>query len=116
MPNIPTKLKIELSELLLQWYRQFGKVAPRRPYYDEEGDDSGAGGAELLFESHPLFADLPIGAPSDLDFIIQTNNQNIAEADKRADEACPELKYQIELALAQKYRTRPAPIAKPSPL
>lgn len=113
MAEIPVKLKMELSELLAKWFKQFGKVSPRRPYHEDSGD---GGSSQLLFEGHPLFAELPIGAPSDLDFLIHTNNSNILEAEKRSDEACPELRKQIELAMAQKYRARPSLIGRPTPL
>jgi len=90
--------KTELSALIGEGHRKFGKVAPRRPYTDD--DDKGGGAAQNVFESHPLLEQQPVGASSDLTYIITENNQTLDEAEKRADQAAPELKKQLELALA----------------
>ena len=105
--------KTELSALIGEGHRKFGKLAPRRPYTD---DDKGGGAAQNIFESHPLLDQQPLGASSDLTFIITENSQSLDEAEKRADQAAPELKKQLELALgltAQKqksYRPEPTPL------
>ena len=107
--------KTELSALIGEGHRRFGKLAPRRPYTDD--DDKGGGAEQNVFESHPLLNQQPIGASSDLTFIITENNQSLKEAEKRADQATPELKKQLELALdlsAQKQLTAaPKLVANP---
>jgi hypothetical protein len=112
MVNISNKDKMELNELLVKWFRLYGNVAARRPYNNDD-DDSGTGTAQLLFEGHPLFAELPIGATSDLDFIITADNRNLHEADKRSDEACPELRYQLEIALNNRHQLKFNPLYTP---
>jgi len=97
MPKLTKEQKTELSALIGEGHRQFGKLAPRRPYTD--GDDKGGGTAQNVFEQHPLLAEQPLGASSDLTFIITENNRALDEAEKRADKAAPELKKRLELAL-----------------
>lgn len=103
MSRIPSKDKAELGELLAEWYRHFGKVAPRRRYLDDDESGSGTGGAKPPWENHPLFMDLPIGAPSDLAFILAADERTMDEAENRVNEACPELKMQLQNTLKQKY-------------
>jgi hypothetical protein len=88
--------KIDLGELIAKGHRKFGLVFPRRPYRDDDDEDGGAGSSQLLFEQHPFFKNQPIGATSDLTFIISENNTAIPEAEKRSDEAVPELKKALE--------------------
>lgn len=95
--------KTELSALIGEGHRKFGKVAPRRPYTD---DDKGGGAAQNVFESHPLLDQQPIGASSDLTYIITENSQALDEVEKRANEAAPELKKQLELGLANKLQAQ----------
>lgn len=104
--------KTELSALIGEGHRKFGKVAPRRPYTDD--DDDRGGGAQNVFEQHPLLAQQPVGASSDLTYIITENSQALDEAEKRAHQAAPELKKQLELGLAaqaqKKYVPEPTPL------
>lgn len=93
--SIPIKYQKQLSELLAKGHKRFGKVLPRRPFIEDEG---GAGTASLLLE-HPLFLEQPLGASSDLTFIANENKYSNDEAEKRADEAVPELRKQLELNL-----------------
>ena len=113
MARITKEYKIKLGEILADWYRNFGRVAPRRDYHD---DDQGSGGAAASpFESHPLLAQLPVGAPSDLAAIIINNSRNMDEAKKRIEEASPELQQKLDNALnlgkkhENQYRSRPKP-------
>jgi hypothetical protein len=108
MPTISNELKTNLGNALVSFYRRYGKVAPRRPYKDE--DDSG-GGAGLLFETHPLLAEQPVGAASDLT-AITTEHENIDDlAAERANECNAELKKQpaIQQALGQQISSAPTP-------
>jgi len=95
--------KTELSALIGEGHRRFGKVAPRRPYTD---DDKGGGAAQNVFESHPLLEQQPVGASSDLTYIITENSESLKELEKRADQAAPELKKQLELGLANKLQAQ----------
>lgn len=104
--------KQQLAELLAEGHRKFGKVAPKRPYRDDEDEGGGGdGSAELLFETHPLLAQQPVGASSDLTSIITDNKNTIDEADKRSDEAKPELRK----ALENVHAARASNLAKPTP-
>jgi hypothetical protein len=107
MSRIAINLKKELGEELAKWYRNFGKVKPRRAYHED--DDRGTGRSELVFEGHPLLADLPLGAPSDLASILVADERTLAEAEKRLDESCPQLKKSLELQLGQKQQLTAAP-------
>jgi hypothetical protein len=102
--RIPAKLKAELGEYLAQWYRQYGKVAPRRPYHedDDRGSSGAATNAPPLFEGHPLFNEMPLGASSDLATILVDDKRTLEEADKRTDELTEELQNKLALALSQK--------------
>lgn len=100
--RIPAKLKAELGEYLAEWYRKFGKVAPRRPYHEDDDGGGAAANVKPPFESHPFLAEVPIGAPSDLASIITTDNRTLDEADKRSDELTEQLQNRLELALGQK--------------
>lgn len=107
--------KTQLSELIAAGHRKFGKVLPRRPYRDEDDEGEGGGGSALVFETHPLLSQMPVGATSDLAFIMEDNKFALDEAEKRSDEAVPELKKQLEMKLglgkAYKPPARPTPIA-----
>lgn len=110
MSNFTKDQKTELSALIGEGHRKFGKVAPRRPYTD---DDKSGGAAQNVFEQHPLFKQLPDGASSDLIYIVDRNSQTLDEAEKRADQAAPQLRKQLDLALGlsaqaqKKYAPRP---------
>jgi len=87
--------KTELSDLLAKGHRKFGKVLPRKPYRDD--DDSGVGSMEPNFVEHPLLAEQPVGAASDL---VSTPNENQYSEDsllERENEATEELKKQPTL-------------------
>lgn len=102
--RIPATLKKELGERLAKWYRMFGKVAPRRAYYE---DDSGSGDASMsppLFEGHPLLAETPIGAPSDLSSILTADERTLEEADKRSEELTNDLQNKLSMELGKKYK------------
>jgi len=102
MATIPKIHKEQLGLLLAKGHRQFGLVAARRPYRDDD-DEGGEGGSELLFESHPLLAEQPEGAASDLAMIVQDNEYSVEEAEDRASEASNELRKQpaLQQALAK---------------
>ncbi len=110
--SIAIQYQKELGELLANWYRHFGKVAPRRPYREDD-EGGGAGAAQLLFEEHPLLAEQPTGAASDLTFITSDNKYSMGEAEKRVDEACPQLTKQLAnvLSLGKKHIAAPSPYA-----
>jgi hypothetical protein len=102
--HIPIKYQRELSALLAEGHRRFGKVMPRRPYHDDDGEGGGAGTPKYLFEQHPLLAEVPIGASSDLTFLTTDNQYSMDEAEKRSDEATLQLQKQLELALSMGHR------------
>lgn len=106
MATIPKKYLKELGDLLADGHRRFGKVAPRKPYKEDE-DDGGTGAAQLLFEEHPLLSSMPIGAPSDLTFLTNNNQFSQDKAEERVEQATPELKKQLELTLGQQLDKRP---------
>lgn len=103
MSRIPIKYKAQLGEELAAYFRQFGNVAPRRAYHDDDESGTGGGTAKPPWESHPLFMDLPIGAPSDLASILVADERTMEAAEKRENECSPELKMQLTNALKQKY-------------
>ena len=100
--------KTKLGELIAKGHRKFGKVAPRKPYLDDD-DEGGTGGAQLLFEQHPLLSQQPVGASSDLTAIISDNNNSVDQAEKRVDEATLQLKKALEmkLGLGKQYTATP---------
>jgi hypothetical protein len=112
--QIPNKYKAELGLLLAKGHAKFGPVAARRPYRND--DDDGEGAASLSIEEHPLLAQLPIGAASDLTAIASENSEVMDEALARVDELNPELQNQpaLKAELGLRYSNRNTP--KPSPL
>ena len=99
--RIPAKFKAQLGEELSKWYRLFGKVQPRKPYHeDDEGD--GAATPKPLFAEHPLLADMPIGASSDLTSVVANDEHTLEEAANRSDELTEELQYKLSMELEQK--------------
>lgn len=116
MPTrIPVKLKAQLGESLAAWYRHFGKVAPRRAYHDDDEGGSGNASATPLFESHPLFTEVPIGAPSDLASTIVNDQRTLDEADKRSDELTLDIQNKLQLQLGQKHQKQFTHQIKPQP-
>lgn len=107
MQKIPVEQKIELGELLAQGHAKFGKVWPRRPYRDD--DEGGSGGSKLVFEEHPLLANRPIGAPSDLTFDVIANNRALEEAENRGDELSEQLQNKLEKKLGMNLAQKKAP-------
>ncbi|CAL7962913.1 conserved hypothetical protein [Gammaproteobacteria bacterium] len=104
--RIPAKCKEQLGELLADWYRHLGKVAPRRAYHeDDEGGGTGAP-ANKMFEDHPFLAEVPIGAPSDLASTIVEDARTLDEANERKDELKNELKHKLDLTLGNKLQMR----------
>lgn len=103
MKTLITKQLLQaLGETIALGHKKFGKVTlPRKPYKE---DDGGEGGAQLLFESHPFFADQPQGAMSDLLAADVTHySEALDAATERADQACPQLQQQpaLQQALAK---------------
>jgi hypothetical protein len=97
MANITKEQKTLLSELIAQGHRKFGKVLPRRPYRDD--DEGGSGGAEFMFEEHPLFMNQPIGADLNVTPNVHANQDTFDEARKRQNDLTPELQRKMDLAL-----------------
>jgi len=107
--------KMQLGELLAVGHRHFGKVAPRRPYVEED-EDGGSGGSSKLLLDHPLFMDAPTGATSDLTFLVNENNHAIEEAEKRSDELNPQLRKVLENQLGHQLNYQPPRAPKASML
>lgn len=93
MPLIPNEFKAKLGEALAKFYRHFGKVSPRRDYKDDES----GGGAGLRLETHPLLAEQPTGAASDLTFVAADHADITELAQERANECSAELQMQPAL-------------------
>ena len=93
--KIKVQFKRKLSELLGLGHSKFGKVKLRKPYHD---DDEGGGAASgLRLDSHPLFANLPDGASSDLSSVASNSAFSEDAAKERVNEASPELRMQPTL-------------------
>lgn len=90
--KIKVQFKRKLTELLGIGHSKFGKVKLRKPYRDDEEEGGAASGLRL--DSHPLFANLPDGADSDLSSIANNNVHSEDAAKERVNEASPELKMQ----------------------
>lgn len=106
--KIPVDQKILLGELLAEGHAQFGKVWPRRPYREDD-DEGGSGGSKLVFEEHPLLANRPTGAPSDLTYEVINNNRALEEAETRGDELSEQLRNTLEKKLNLNLTQRKAP-------
>lgn len=102
--------KILLGNLLADGHRKFGKVAPRRPYRDE--DEGGSGAAQLLPE-HPLLNKLPVGAPSDLTMIMNESKFTQEEMEKRYDELNLTMQERLQKQLGLGAKPQKAPEARP---
>ncbi len=105
MSSIPKVLKEKLGLMLAKGHAFFGPVEQRKPY--REDDEGGSGGAGLIFESHPLLEQQPVGASSDLTAIATENSETFDEAIERANEASPELQKQPVLQQALALGARP---------
>lgn len=103
--RIPATYKAELGEFLANWYRHFGRVAPRRAYHE---DDEGSVGAPTskMFEEHPFLAQIPIGAPSDLASTIVEDARTLDEANERKDELKNELQNKLTMQLENKLENK----------
>lgn len=112
MTTLSTLFKKQLGRMLAKGHAKFGTVAPRKPYYDE--DRGGAGTAGLRFEAHPLLAEQPVGAASDLTAIISDFDHITEVAQERATEACPQLQQQPAMRQALGIGPSAAPTAKPT--
>lgn len=102
--------KIRLGELLGQGHRQFGLVTPRRPY--PRDDEKGGAGSGNFFPQHPLFAQQPLGASSDLTFLINENSQSMEKAEERSDELTLQMQQKLEQKLGYAPTPHKAPEAK----
>lgn len=91
--KIKVHFKRKLSELLGKGHSKFGKVKLRKPYRDDE-DEGGGASTGLRLDSHPLFANLPDGASSDLSSVANNNAFSEDAAKERVNEASPELRMQ----------------------
>ena len=103
------EFKAQLGELLAAGHRKFGKVAPRKPYREDD-TDTGVGEAGLLFETHPLLAEQPTGASSDLTAIVTENSKAVEEAENRSEE---ELSHKLTQALKNKHAMAATPKLNP---
>lgn len=112
MANLTKHNKEELGLLIAKGHARFGRVAPRKPYQD---DDSGTGAAGLTVETHPLLMDLPIGAASDLTAIAAANSEITNAASERLDELTPSLQKQPVLQAQMQQRYSYVPKVTPSP-
>ena len=106
MSIIDKEYKTKLGELLAAGHRRFGKVAPRKPYRDD--DEGGSGGAELSpFEQHPLLAEQPVGAASDLTNIATENQEAVSEVENRdAKELSNQMQNQLNKTHAHTHAQR----------
>lgn len=112
MSSIKKIYKEQLSYLLGKGHTRFGKVAPRRPYRDEEEEGGTAAGLTLL--QHPLLMNMPVGAASDLTAVTTVNSDATEEALDRAEECCPQLQQQPQLRNALTHGRHYTP-PKPAP-
>lgn len=113
---IPVKYLKELGDLIGDGYRRFGKVTPRRPYREEDDDEGGSGGgSELVFEEHPFLKERPTGAPTDLTYIMQKSMFSAVEAEKRYDEATPQLTKKLNYVLGLDKQKKATPLPLPNP-
>jgi hypothetical protein len=112
MAILSAECKHNLSALLAKGHAKFGKVAPRRPYRE---DEEGEGAPGFTVETHPWLADVPVGAASDLTFIASENSQITEEALDRVDELTPELQKQPRLQAELSYRHNHRYTPKPTP-
>lgn len=115
MSSLTKDQKQQLGILLAAGHKRFGKVKSRKPYRE---DDTGTGSAELLFETHPLLAQIPPGADSDLTANVVDNVNSKDEAlEERSGELSAELRKNpvLAAALANK-KGYVAPPPTPSPL
>lgn len=109
MGVIAIPLKRALGELVARGHSRFGKVNPRAPYREE--DEGGASGGGIL--QHPLFADVPVGAASDLTAVTAEHAHINDLAEERKDEATPELRKQLELGNKPTISSAPKPSISP---
>lgn len=104
--RIAAKYKAQLGEFLANWYRQLGKVAPRRAYHEDDEGSGGGVATNKMFEDHPFLAEAPIGAPSDLASILVEDARILDEAEDRKEELTNELKNKLELKLGNKLQNQ----------
>ena len=104
--RIPAKYKAQLGENLANWYRRLGKVAPRRPYHEDDESTGTGAPANKMFEDHPFLAEVPIGAPSDLASILVEDARTLDEANERKEELTNELKNKLDLTLGNKLQNK----------
>jgi hypothetical protein len=105
--KVKIHFKRKLSELLGVGHSKFGKVKLRKPYRDD--DEGGGAGTGLRLDSHPLFANLPDGADSDLSSVASNNAYSEDAAKERVNEASPELRLQPALQAELNPTFNPSP-------
>jgi hypothetical protein len=113
MAVILAQYKAQLADEIAKGHAQFGKVAPRKPYREE--DASGEGGPGIDIETHPWLMNIPVGAASDLTSIASENSNATDEALDRIEELNPELKQQPRLQAELNYRHSHRYTPKPTP-
>lgn len=109
--KIKVHFKRKLSEFLGVGHSKFGKVKLRKPYHDDE--DSGGAATGLRLDSHPLFANLPDGADSDLSSVPNNNAHSEDAAKERVNEASPQLSMQPVLQNELNPGFNPTPDRRP---
>lgn len=113
--KLTTEQKTHLSNKLLMGHKRFGPVLERRPYKDDE-DDTGGTGAPSILKEHPLLAEQPVGATSDLSHIATMNQEAEDQLDKRNDEVSPQLKQQLQQKQQLTHAKKNEHLSRPSPL
>lgn len=116
MSRIKNIYKEQLSFLLGKGHAQFGKVAPRRPYPDEDEEGGGAGAAGLTLLEHPLLMNMPVGADPKLTSVTTENPDALDAAEERVNECCLELQQQPRLRKALTHGKHYIPTPTPRPL
>jgi hypothetical protein len=97
--------KRELSRLLaVGLQKKNWRVAPRHPYREE---DEGGSGLPSTVPEHPLLADLPVGAASDLTADAAKNSEALEEAQERLPELTPALQNQLQAQMKHSYVSAP---------
>jgi hypothetical protein len=114
MSTMTAKEKTELGNLLVKGHSQFGPVAPRKPYKEDDAEGGGEGAASFSpFEEHPLLKKQPIGASSDLTSRVTENIYAEAETEKRSEDLTLEMQQKLALQQANRHRKTAVPNLSP---